>query len=74
MYQSKPEMGRYDASYGTLLLGDGSGSFEYMPAGESGIKIDRAVREIRQISSPKGSRILVANNNDHLQLFRKNSE
>jgi len=74
MYQSKPEMGRYDASYGSLLLGDGSGGFKLMPASESGLKIDRAVRVIRKVSSPFGDRIVVANNNDYLQIFIKSSE
>ena len=74
MYHSKPEMGRYDASYGSLLLGDGSGDFKLMPASESGLKIDRAVRAIRKLSTPFGDMVVVANNNDYPQLFRKSSE
>ena len=74
MYHSKPEMGRYDASYGSLLLGDGSGDFKIMPASESGLKIDRAVRAIRKVSTPFGDRVVVANNNDYQQLFKKSSE
>ena len=74
MYQSKPEMGRYDASYGSLLLGNGSGEFNFMSPSVSGLKLDKAVREIKSIASPAGVRILVANNNDRLQVFRNSSE
>jgi len=74
MYESKPEMGRYDASYGSLLLGDGEGGFSLLPVRESGLKIDRAVREIRKVSTPNGDRIVVVNNNDYVQVFRKRIE
>lgn len=74
MYQSKPEMGRYDASYGSLLLGDGKGGFRLMPVVESGLKIDGSVRKIRKISTPHGDRVVVANNNDYVQIFRRNLE
>ena len=74
MYQAKPEMGRYDASYGSLLLGNGSGEFELMPPSISGLKLDKAVREIRMISTPGGVVTVVANNDDVLQMFRISSE
>lgn len=74
MYESKPEMGIYDASYGSLLLGDGKGEFKLMPVSESGIKIDRAVRKIEKISTAEGEKIVVANNNDNAQIFKENIE
>lgn len=74
MYESKPEMGRYDASYGSLLLGDGEGGFNLLPVPESGLKIDRAVREIRKVATPLGDRIVVANNNNYVQVFRRSTE
>lgn len=74
MYESKPEMGRYDASYGSLLLGNGKGGFRLMPVVESGLKIDGPVREILKVSTPHGDRIVVANNNDYAQIFRKSFE
>ena len=45
-YQSKPETGIYDASYGTMLKGDGKGNFTALPAQQSGITIRGAVRDI----------------------------
>ncbi len=74
MYESKPEMGRYDASYGSLLLGNGKGGFRLMPVVDSGLKIDGPVRVIRKVSTPHGDRIVVANNNDNAQIFRKSIE
>ncbi len=69
LYDSKPEMGRYDASYGTFLLGDGTGNFDMMPTAQSGLKLDRQVREIEKVKTNDGFRILVANNNDAVQAF-----
>ena len=69
MYESKPEMGRYDASYGNLLLGHGNGDFELLPVKESGLKLDNAVRGIEKIETPTGYSVVVVNNNDAHQLF-----
>ena len=69
MYQSKPEMGRYDASFGNLLLGDGEGGFQYLPAKKSGLKLDKAVRAIARLQSPTGERLIIVNNDDNHQLF-----
>ncbi len=69
LYDSKPEMGRYDASYGTFLIGDGARNFDLIPPSLSGLKLDRQVREIQKIRTKNGFRILVANNNDAVQAF-----
>jgi len=45
-----------------------------MPVSESGLKIDKAVRGIRKVSTPFGNRIVVANNNDYAQIFKRKSE
>ncbi len=73
-YESKPEMGRYDASYGSLLIGDGKGGFSFLPVIQSGLKIDKAVRSIKKVNTANGEKIVVANNNDYAQIFRKNIE
>jgi hypothetical protein len=74
MYESIPEVGIYDASYGVLLKGDGKGSFVFMPVMESGIKIDRAVRQIIKVPTPEGAKIIVANNNDKAQIFQQTAD
>jgi hypothetical protein len=69
-YQSKPEVGIYDASYGTLLKGDGKGNFTALPAQQSGINIRGAVRDMTVIKSGKKKIVLIAKNNDSVQLIQ----
>lgn len=72
-YGVKPQTGRFDASYGTLLLGNAQHHFQYMAPKQSGIFVRGEVRDAA-ILNPRGSkpRILVARNNDNLILFQKN--
>ena len=63
-YQSKPEVGIYDASYGILLKGDGTGNFKEVNQQKSGINIRGAVRDIAEIKSGKNEIIIVALNNE----------
>ena len=67
----KPEVGRYDASYGCTLLGGKNNKLTYIPPRESGLFVKGEVRDIQKIATPKGDRILVARNNDSLQIFRR---
>ncbi len=69
-YGLKPEVGRYDASYGTTFLGTTKHSFTYLPAASSGLFIKGEVRDIRQIKTKNGAAIIVARNNDALQIFK----
>ena len=64
-YESKPEVGIYDGSYGLLLKGDGRGGFDPVPAERSGFFVKGAVRDIGVV----GDRIVVAMNNDSLRIF-----
>jgi hypothetical protein len=68
-YNAKPEVGRYDASYGLLLKGDGKGGFDAVNAKDSGISIDGEVRDIVSVKSGNRSIILVSRNNDSLLAF-----
>jgi len=68
-YNVKPEMGRYDASYGLLLKGDGAGNFEVSTAKESGFQVDGEVRDF-EVIEVKGKRyVLVARNSDSIVSF-----
>ncbi len=58
--------GRYDASYGTVLLGQG-GAFRYQPPAPTGISVTGDVRDI----VPINDRLLFARNNDSLRVFRR---
>ena len=71
LYRAKPEVGRYDASYGTFLKGDGAGNFSYVTAKESGIKIDGEVRDILSIKSKNENLLLISRNNDKLIAFKR---
>lgn len=67
----KPEVGRYDASYGATFLGNKSNGLTYIPPAESGLFIKGEVRDIQKIGTSKGDRIIVARNNDSLQVFQR---
>jgi enediyne biosynthesis protein E4 len=64
LYRAKPEVGRYDASYGTFLKGDGKGNFKTVLNRDCGLKIDGEVRDIKKIKIGNKNIILVARNND----------
>ncbi|MCO5945739.1 VCBS repeat-containing protein [Mucilaginibacter flavidus] len=70
-YQSKPEAGIYDASYGLLLKGDGKGSFTAIKPQTSGIVIKGAVRDMKEIKAGKNKLLIVAKNNDKTEILVK---
>jgi len=71
-YESKPEVGIYDASYGLLLKGDGKGNFTALSAQQSGINIRGAVRDIMNVKAGKESLMIMAVNNTALNIFKQN--
>jgi hypothetical protein len=54
-YESKPEAGIYDGSYGLLLKGDGRGNFQAVKAQQSGINVRGAIRDIVSLQIKKKS-------------------
>ncbi|HTQ28163.1 MAG TPA: VCBS repeat-containing protein, partial [Puia sp.] len=67
----KPQTGRLDANYGTLLLGDATHHFTYVEPAKSGLFLQGEARDIASVKSARGgSYIIVAMNNDALYLFR----
>jgi len=71
-YGLKPEIGRYDASYGVSLIGTQKRQFNYAEPMQTGLFIAGEVRDIKEIKTPKGKYIIVARNNAPLQIFRRN--
>lgn len=59
-YYAKPEMGRYDAGRGLVMLNDGQGNFTAMSAAESGVNVTGEIREILPLG--KGRYLLGRNN------------
>jgi len=69
LYQTKPEVGRYDASYGLFLKGDGSGHFKALSAKDSGFRLKGQTRGFSIVSVKDKSILVAANNNDQAQTF-----
>jgi hypothetical protein len=69
-YRVKPEVGRYDASYGVFLKGDGNGNFISIKPKDSGFFVDGEVRDIKKIVIGKSDYIMVARNNDTPMIFK----
>lgn len=71
-YGVEVETVRYDAGYGALLLGDGNNNFKYTPPIESGFHVPFDSRSIQKIIIDQKNSFIITNNNDALQLYRKN--
>jgi enediyne biosynthesis protein E4 len=70
-YQAEVMTGRYDASYGLLLKGDGKGIFKTVSPLQSGLIIDGDVKDMKIITTASKERLLlVAVNNDKMKIFR----
>jgi hypothetical protein len=67
------QMGRYDASYGLVLEGDGKGNFSPIPAYQSGFSVKGEVRKLKKVRHGSSSVYLAIRNNDVIEVFRKNS-
>ncbi len=63
LYRAKPEIGRYDASRGLFLKGDGKGGFEVQSADESGFNVEGEIRDF-EILEVGGSQYVLVMRND----------
>jgi len=68
-YQSKPEAGIYDASYGLFLKGNGKGDFTAVGESQSGILIKGQVRDMTLLKAGKKQLVVIAMNNDTVRLI-----
>ncbi len=67
---AETESGVYDASNGTLLLGDGKGGFSFSPNQKHGLWASEQARDAVEIKLANGkTMILIANNGGKLQAF-----
>jgi len=71
LYGTKPEIGRYDGSYGTLLKGKGKMEFTALRSWESGLKLEGEIRDIQRIKldGQKGDILVFGRNNLPVQTF-----
>jgi hypothetical protein len=66
-----PVRGRYDASYGLLLRGDGAGGLASVDLEKGNLVIEGQVRDMKLLLRADGDRlIIVARNNDTVQILR----
>ncbi|MFK7812755.1 MAG: hypothetical protein AB8B59_09690, partial [Maribacter sp.] len=64
LYNVKPEVGRYDATYGVYLENKGNMNFESSSNGK-GLKVNG---EIRDMAVDK-NRLIITRNNDSLAIY-----
>lgn len=70
-HEREVETTRSDAGVGTLLLGDGKGSFKAVSAAETGLLAVLDVRDLLVIEHQgKTPQVVILNNNNGLQVFR----
>ena len=67
-----PDLGRYDASFGEIFLGDGLGSFTSLNFHTSGFVVNGEIRQMKKIKNPNNQeRILVVRNNHTVAIFNR---
>lgn len=70
LYAAKPQVGKYDANYGILLLGDGKGNFQEIDKAIGGMNIDGEVRDMRIIGEGENQILLLAMNDEAVKAFK----
>ncbi len=70
LFEISPNIGRADASYGHILSGNSRKGFTTINNMQSGLMINGAVRKMTPIDINGVSHLLVAVNNDYLQIWR----
>ena len=68
-YQTSVSAGRYDASYGLVLYGNGKGAFAPVSPVQSGLMIDGDVKDLKMITTPKKRILLAAINDANLKAY-----
>jgi len=68
-YQASVMTGRYDASYGLLLTGNGKGGFTAVFPVTSGLIIDGDVKDLKMITVGKQKVLLAAINDSKMKAF-----
>lgn len=72
-YATDVSTGRYDASLGLGLLGDGSGNFSAVSWENTGFLVDGDSKGLAQLQTAEGSPLIIATtNSDRLRIFRFN--
>jgi hypothetical protein len=70
-YGVEVETVRYDAGYGTVLLGNGKNNFSFSPPRKSGFYVPSDSRDLKQLSIRGNNMYVVTNNNSSLSFFKE---
>ena len=72
-YEFKPQFGRLDSSYGSVLLGNKNGNYTWIPNNQSGISIKGEVKGIKVIKTKNNASTIIAVVNDNKpKIFKRN--
>jgi hypothetical protein len=72
-YATDAQLGRYDASIGAVLIGDGTNTFQVVSPPDSGFEIPGNVRHILPVKTANGMELFIVRNNDTASLLRLKS-
>lgn len=61
--ESKPEVGTYHASFGSLFQGRGNGQFQFIPNSKAGFKIEGNIRDVEEVKIGNKSVLVFTRNN-----------
>jgi hypothetical protein len=73
-YSPEVETGRYDASIGCFLKGDGKGGFISLPVTQTGFYADGYVKGVRAVITAKEKAIIAVRNSGKPSLLIQNSD
>jgi len=74
LFGTEVETPSYDSGMGYLFIGDGNNNFTPYPYERSGIHLPKDVRDLESINISNSMNIIVANNNDAIQLIKHNEQ
>ncbi|MCW5912137.1 MAG: VCBS repeat-containing protein, partial [Cyclobacteriaceae bacterium] len=74
LYRVKPEIGRYDASYGAFLKGDGKGNYHAVYNRLTGLILEGEIRDFARIKVKDSDVLIALRNNDSPLFFKLNSK
>ncbi|MFZ8960178.1 MAG: FG-GAP-like repeat-containing protein, partial [Flavobacteriaceae bacterium] len=69
LFGTRARFGRFDASKGEFLKGNGDGTFEVVSYVKSGLKIEGEVRDIVPIQLNQKPHLLIGRNNNSIKIF-----
>ncbi len=72
LYETKPEIGRYDAGNLYVLENTGKGQYQLVEENEINVNVEGQIRDINTLNVGTGNYILVTRNNDKSVLLKLN--